>query len=170
MYRTTFTVPEDTKDKQVFLHFGGVQSACYVWLNGVAIGYHEDSMTPFEFDVTEDLKPGVNNLAVEVINWSDGSYLEDQDFWRLSGIFRDVNLLLLPKVMLADYSVRTVLDANHENATLKLSAYVKNYGQQPIHAHQVLFTLYDASKSVVVTPVSQMIGAAKKALPIKFSE
>lgn len=158
MYRTTFTVPEDAKDKQAFLHFGGVQSACYVWLNGVAIGYHEDSMTPFEFDVTEDLKPGVNNLAVEVINWSDGSYLEDQDFWRLSGIFRDVNLLLLPKVMLADYSVRTVLDANHENATLKLSAYVKNYGQQPIHAHQVLFTLYDASKSVVVTPVSQMIG------------
>lgn len=158
MYRTTFTVSEDAKDKQIFLHFGGVQSACYVWLNGVAIGYHEDGMTPFEFDVTEDVKPGVNNLAVEVINWSDGSYLEDQDFWRLSGIFRDVKLLLLPKVMLADFSVRTILDANHENATLKLSAYVKNYGQQPIHAHQVLFTLYDANKSVVVTPVSQMIG------------
>jgi beta-galactosidase len=158
MYRTTFTVSEEVKDKQVFLHFGGVQSACYVWLNGVAIGYHEDGMTPFEFDITEDVKPGVNNLAVEVINWSDGSYLEDQDYWRLSGIFRDVNLLLLPKAMLTDYSVRTVLDANHENATLKLSAFVKNYGQQPIHAHQVLFTLYDASKSVVATPVSQMVG------------
>ena len=157
MYRTTFTVT-DVKDKQVFLHFGGVQSACYVWLNGVAIGYHEDGMTPFEFDVTEDVKAGVNNLAVEVINWSDGSYLEDQDFWRLSGIFRDVNLLVLPKVVLTDYSVRTILDANHENATLKLSAYVKNYGQQPIHAHQVLFTLYDASKNAVITPVSQMIG------------
>ena len=158
MYRTTFTVSQDVKDKQVFLHFGGVQSACYVWLNGVAIGYHEDGMTPFEFDVTEDVKQGVNNLAVEVINWSDGSYLEDQNYWRLSGIFRDVNLLLLPKVVLMDYAVRTVLDANHENATLKLSAYVKNYGEQPIHAHQVLFTLYDASKNVVTTPVSQMIG------------
>lgn len=157
MYRTTFTVA-DVKDKQVFLHFGGVQSACYVWLNGVAIGYHEDGMTPFEFDVTEDVKAGVNNLAVEVINWSDGSYLEDQDYWRLSGIFRDVNLLLLPKVVLTDYSARTILDANQENATLKLSAYVKNYGQQPIHAHQVLFTLYDASKNVVATPVSQMVG------------
>lgn len=157
MYRTTFTVA-DVKDKQIFLHFGGVQSACYVWLNGVAIGYHEDGMTPFEFDVTEDVKAGVNNLAVEVINWSDGSYLEDQDYWRLSGIFRDVNLLLLPKVVLTDFSARTIPDANHENATLKLSAYVKNYGQQPIHAHQVLFTLYDASKNVVTTPVSQMVG------------
>lgn len=158
MYRTTFTVTEEAKDKQVFLHFGGVQSACYIWLNGVAIGYHEDGMTPFEFDVTEDVKPGLNHLAVEVINWSDGSYLEDQDYWRLSGIFRDVNLLILPKAMLADYSVRTILDANHENATLKVSAFIKNYGQQPIHAHQVLFTLYDANKSVVATPVSQMVG------------
>lgn len=158
MYRTTFTVSDAVQDKQIFLHFGGVQSACYVWLNGVAIGYHEDGMTPFEFDVTEDVKQGVNNLAVQVINWSDGSYLEDPHYWRLSGIFRDVNLLLLPKVMLADFSVRTLLDANHEHATLKLSAFVKNYGQQPIHAHQVLFTLYDAAKNVVTTPVSQMVG------------
>ncbi|WP_439557943.1 glycoside hydrolase family 2 TIM barrel-domain containing protein [Dyadobacter sp.] len=158
MYRTTFTVSADNKDKQIFLQFGGVQSACYVWLNGVAIGYHEDGMTPFEFDVTEDVRPGLNHLAVEVINWSDGSYLEDQDYWRLSGIFRDVNLLILPKVILTDYSVRTVLDANQENATLKLSAYVKNYNEQAIHAHQVLFTLYDANKSVVTTPVSQMVG------------
>ncbi|TLV01544.1 DUF4981 domain-containing protein [Dyadobacter luticola] len=156
MYRTTFNV-ENVADKQIFLQFGGVQSACYVWLNGEAIGYHEDGMTPFEFDVTEDVKQGANVLAVQVINWSDGSYLEDQDFWRLSGIFRDVNLLLLPKVALTDFSVRTILDANHENATLKLSAFVKNFSPQAIHAHQVLFTLYDANKSVVVTPVSQMI-------------
>ncbi|MCE6990552.1 glycoside hydrolase family 2 TIM barrel-domain containing protein [Dyadobacter sp. CY323] len=158
MYRTTFTVTDNVKDKQLFLHFGGVQSACYVWLNGVALGYHEDGMTPFEFDITEDVKQGINSLAVEVINWSDGSYLEDQDYWRLSGIFRDVNLLLLPKAMLADFSVRTILDANHENATLKLSAFVKNYGPQPIHAHQVLCTLYDHAKNVVVTPASQMVG------------
>ncbi|NIJ55551.1 glycoside hydrolase family 2 TIM barrel-domain containing protein [Dyadobacter arcticus] len=159
MYRTTFNVANDVKDNQIFLHFGGIQSACYVWLNGVAIGYHEDGMTPFEFDITEDVKQGINSLAVEVINWSDGSYLEDQDFWRLSGIFRDVNLLLLPKVVLTDFSVRTILDANQEHATLKLSAYVKNFNLHTIHAHQVLFTLYDANKSVVVTPVSQMLTA-----------
>ncbi|MEO6286578.1 MAG: glycoside hydrolase family 2 TIM barrel-domain containing protein [Dyadobacter sp.] len=158
MYRTSFTVGEAAKDKQIFLQFGGVQSACYVWLNGEAIGYHEDGMTPFEFEVTDDVKSGINQLAVQVINWSDGSYLEDQDYWRLSGIFRDVNLLVRPKVILTDYSVRTILDANYENATLKLSAFVKNYSTEAIHAHQVLFTLYDASKSVAATPESQMVG------------
>jgi beta-galactosidase len=96
---------------------------------------------------------------VEVINWSDGSYLEDQDYWRLSGIFRDVNLLVRPKVILTDFSVRTILDANYENATLKLSAFVKNYGAEAIHAHiRFYLHLYDANKSVVVTPVSQMVG------------
>jgi beta-galactosidase len=158
MYRTTFTVSDHVKDKVVFLRFEGVQSACYVWVNGVAVGYHEDGMTPFEFDITEDIKPGVNHLAVEVINWSDGSYLEDQDFWRLSGIFRNVTLRVLPKVMLTDFSVRTNLDAGYQNATLKLSAFVKNYNQENIHAHQVLFTLYDANKVVAAPPASQMVG------------
>ncbi|MCE7067320.1 glycoside hydrolase family 2 TIM barrel-domain containing protein [Dyadobacter sp. CY326] len=158
MYRTTFTLSDDVKDKEIFLQFAGVQSACYVWLNGVALGYHEDGMTPFEFDITEDVKQGLNHLAVQVINWSDGSYLEDQTYWRLSGIFRDVNLLVRPKVVLADFSVRTILDANYEQATLKLGAFVKNYTTQAIHAHQVLFTLYDANKAVVVTPVSQVVG------------
>ncbi len=158
MYRTTFTVSDHVKDKVVFLRFEGVQSACYVWVNGVAVGYHEDGMTPFEFNITEDVKPGVNHLAVEVINWSDGSYLEDQDFWRLSGIFRNVNLRILPKVMLTDFSVRTNLDGSYQNATLKLSAFVKNYNQENIHAHQVLFTLYDANKVVAAPQASQMVG------------
>ena len=162
MYRTTFTVSDDVKTKQLFLQFAGVQSACYVWLNGVALGYHEDGMAPFEFDITEDVKQGLNHLAVQVIQFSDGSYLENQDFWRLSGIFRDVNLLVRPKVILTDYSVRTLLDANQEHATLKLSAYVKNYMAQAIHAHQVLFTLYDANKSVVTKPVSQMVGSLEQ--------
>ncbi|WP_221394675.1 glycoside hydrolase family 2 TIM barrel-domain containing protein [Dyadobacter sp. NIV53] len=158
MYRKAFGAPEYIKDKTVFLRFEGVQSACYVWLNGVAIGYHEDGMTPFEFDVTEDIKPGVNQLAVQVINWSDGSYLEDQDFWRLSGIFRDVNLLILPKTAITDYSVQTDLSADYKDATLKINAFVKNFGTPAIHAHQLVFTLYDEKKSLVTEPVSRMIG------------
>jgi len=171
MYRKTFTVGEDIKDKTVFLHFGGVQSACYVWLNGVAIGYHEDSMTPFEFEITEDIKPGVNNLAVQVINWSDGSYLEYQDFWRLSGIFRDVNLLIRPKTIIADFSVQTDLDENYENAVLKLGAYVKNFGAQAIHAHQLVFTLYDAKNLIAADPISQLIGTleASKETAVRLS-
>jgi len=157
MYRKTFTVPADIKDKSVFIRFEGVQSACYVWLNGEAIGYHEDGMTPFEFNITEDVKPGENQLAVQVINWSDGSYLEDQDYWRLSGIFRDVNLLILPKTIVTDYSVRTDLDENNENAVLKIAAFIKNFGQQAIYAHQVVFSLYDANNMVAASPVSYTI-------------
>lgn len=152
MYRKAFGAPEYIKDKTVFLRFEGVQSACYVWLNGVAIGYHEDGMTPFEFDVTEDIKPGVNQLAVQVINWSDGSYLEDQDFWRLSGIFRDVNLLILPKTAITDYSVQTDLSADYKDATLKINAFVKNFGTPAIHAHQLVFTLYDEKNPWLLNP------------------
>ncbi len=96
-YRRTFALPatwdfDPTAGERVFLHFEGVESACYVWLNGQRLGYSEDSRTPAEFDLTPHLRPGSNVLAVEVYRWSDGSILEDQDFWRLSGIFRDVYL------------------------------------------------------------------------------
>ena len=92
LYRTQFSLPANWQGRDVFLHFGGVQSACYVWVNGLQVGYHEDGMTPAEFNITKYLRGGDNQLTVQVINWSDGSYLEDQDFWRISGIFRDVYL------------------------------------------------------------------------------
>ncbi len=149
LYKTTFTVAGNPKNNTYILHFAGVQSACYVWLNGEAIGYHEDGMTAFEFNVSDDVKEGINHLAVEVINWSDGSYLEDQDYWRLSGIYRDVNLMILPKVRLTDFTVRTTLDDKHENAVLNLSAFVSNAGAQAINAYQVVFSLYDESKTLV---------------------
>lgn len=158
LYRTTFNVSDSDKGKTFFLQFEGVQSACYVWLNGEAIGYHEDGMTPFEFNVTGDVKPGINHLAVEVVNWSDGSYLENQDFWRLSGIFRDVNLITLPDVHINDFAVRTDLDANYQNATLKISTYVKNFSKQTAAGNQLVFTLYDSKKSAVVAPVNRLIG------------
>ncbi len=92
-YRRTFEVPADWKGRETFLHFDGIMSAGYVWINGEMVGYHEDSMTPAEFNITKYLKPGENEVAVEVYRWSDGSYLEDQDMWRLSGIYRDVYLI-----------------------------------------------------------------------------
>ncbi len=84
----TFSVPEDWAGSPVYLHFRGVESAFYVWLNGDLVGYSEDTFTPAEFDLTPYLQPGENKLAVEVYRWCDASWLEDQDFWRLSGIFR----------------------------------------------------------------------------------
>lgn len=102
-YRRTFTLPADWSGREVFLHFGGVESAFYLWINGEKVGYSQDSYLPAEFHITSYLNPGENHIAVEVYRWSDGSYLEDQDFWRLSGIFRDVHLFSTPTAWLRDY-------------------------------------------------------------------
>ena len=106
-YRRTFTVPAGWAGREVFLRFDGVYSAYYVWVNGEKVGYAEDSKLPSEFNVTRFLKPGENLLAVEVYRWCDGSYLEDQDMCRFSGIFRDVTLWSMPKGGIWDFAVRT---------------------------------------------------------------
>ena len=157
LYRKRFTIPErgtaaDWADRETFLHFAGVQSTCRVFLNGRYVGYHEDSMTPAEFRITDALQAGENLLAVEVINWSDGSYLEDQDFWRLSGIFRDVSLISRPKLYLRDIQVITDLDDPlYRTGTLKVVAYVRNLASQQRPAHRLKTTLYDPNKQVVFT-------------------
>ena len=101
------------------LHFGGVHSAMYVWINGQKVGYSQNSMSPAEFDVTSFLHEGRNRLAVEVYRWSDGSYLEDQDMWRLSGIFREVQLWVRPLVHIADYRVTAIPNADYSQAEVK---------------------------------------------------
>lgn len=102
-YRREFEIPAGWAGQEVFLHFAGVESAFYVWINGEKVGYSQDSYLPAEFRITPYLKPGRNQIAVEVYRWSDGSYLEDQDFWRLSGIFRDVMLYATPPAWLRDF-------------------------------------------------------------------
>ena len=107
-YRSTFDIPETWSDQQIVLHFGGVSSAYQVWVNGKEVGYAEDSRLPSEFDISPYVKPGNNLLAVRVIRWSDGTYLEDQDHWRLSGIHREVYLQARPKLGIDDLAVRTI--------------------------------------------------------------
>jgi beta-galactosidase len=99
-YKKKLVIPEGWSGKQVFIHFGSVNSAFYIWVNGQKVGYSEGSKTPAEFDITEKIKLGENDIAVEVYRWCDGSYLEDQDFWRLSGIERDVTIYATKKVRL----------------------------------------------------------------------
>ena len=127
-YRTTFTVPADWAGRRVLLHFDGVDSAFYVWVNGRRVGFSKDSRTPAEFDVTGVASPGSNTLAVEVYRWSDGSFLEDQDMFRLSGIFRDVYLWSRAPVYVRDFENRTDLDAAYRDATLDASVSVRNAG------------------------------------------
>ena len=89
-YRRNFELPENWDGRRVFIHFDGVDSAFYIWVNGSLVGFGKDSRTPAEFDLTDFVHPGTNQIAVQVYRWSDGSYLEDQDMWRMSGIFRPV--------------------------------------------------------------------------------
>ena len=120
-YRRTFTVPENWKGREVFLRFDGVYSAYYVWVNGETVGYAEDSKLPSEFNVTKFLKNGENLLAVEVYRWCDGSYLEDQDMTRYSGIFRDVTLWSMPKDGIWDFAVKTTLKNDYRDAEIEVT-------------------------------------------------
>jgi len=128
-YRTVFTIPAEWKEREVFLVFDGVESAFYLWINGQKVGYSEDSRTPAEFRITPYLQKGENILAAEVYRFSDGSYLEDQDFWRMSGIFRDVYLYSTPAVHIRDFFVKTELDNQYRDAELKVTANIINYSQ-----------------------------------------
>jgi len=130
-YRRTFTLPSDWQGREVFLTFDGVNSFFYLWVNGRKLGFSKDSRTPATFRLTDVVKPGENVVAVEVYRWNDGSYLEDQDFWRLSGIFRDVTVWSAPKVRIRDFEVRTPLDAEYRNASLDLAVWVKNETAKP---------------------------------------
>jgi beta-galactosidase len=125
-YRRTFEVPGDWDGRETYIVFDGVQSAFYLWINGEKVGYSQGSRTPAEFNVTKYLKPGKNVLAAEVYRWSDGSYLEDQDFWRLSGIYRDVYLWSTAQSHIRDFTVVTDLDDQYKNAVLKVDAEILN--------------------------------------------
>lgn len=117
-YRRTFTLPAAWKGKEVYVHFGSVSSAFYIWINGVRVGYSQDSMSPAEFRITPYLKEGDNQIALQVFKYSDGSYLEDQDTWRLAGIHRSVTLYATEKIRIRDFGVRTLLDDDYQNAQI----------------------------------------------------
>ncbi|GAB2579162.1 beta-galactosidase, LacZ type [Spirosoma areae] len=169
LYRLRFTVPAGFQDRNIFLHFAGVQSTCRVFLNGQLIGYHEDGMTPAEFLITDKLKPNDNLLAVEVINWSDGSYLEDQDFWRISGIFRDVFLIATPKTYLRDLAVVTDLDDQYRDATLKLTANVRNLAPSATQVpYRLRATLYDPKKTVIFSETINSANATDTGQEVLF--
>lgn len=119
-YRREIELPAAWSGKDIILHIGGAGAAYDVWVNGIHIGYAEDSKLPSEFDVTRHLKPGVNVIAIQVFRWADGSYLEDQDFWRVSGIERDVYLAAVPTRRLQDISVQAGLDKSYRKGLLDL--------------------------------------------------
>ena len=144
-YKRTFTVPAHWKGKQIVLYFGGVASAFYVWINGEKVGYSQDSKTPSEFDITRYVKSGENEVAVEVFKFSDGYYLEDQDYWRLAGIQRDVYLYARPQVHIRDFEVVTDLDRTYTDADLHLYVELGSAGKGHIKGAEVEAELQDAA-------------------------
>jgi beta-galactosidase len=118
-YFRTFTIPAGWEEREVFLHFKGVETACYLWINGHAVGYSEDSKLPFEFNITAFLRPGENTVALQVMRFATSTYLEDQDYWYLSGIFRSVFLMAKPKLRLVDWKIDAVSDRHHPLGTLQ---------------------------------------------------
>jgi len=130
-YRRKFEVPTDWDGRRIYVTFDGVNSFFYLWVNGRKVGMGKDARTPVEFDLTEYVHPGENMLAVENFRWCDGSYLEDQDFWRLSGIFRDVYLWSAPLLHVRDFEVKTELDDGFRDAQLKLNLMVTNASTSP---------------------------------------
>jgi beta-galactosidase len=125
-YRRDFTVPADWQGDRVMLHFAGSTAGMYVWVNGQKVGYVQSTKNPAEFDITKYLHDGVNQLACEVYRWTDGSYLEDQDFWRLSGLERDVALYRVPQTSVRDFFIHPDLDTNYTNGLLNLDVEINN--------------------------------------------
>jgi beta-galactosidase len=145
-YKRHFTIPDTWEGKKVYLHFGAVSSAMYVWVNENMVGYSEDSKTPAEFDITQYLKSGENSLSVEVYKWSDGSYLEDQDFWRLGGITRDVFLMAREQQHISDFRITSDLSDDLKDGVFALELSVENASvEMPV---MVEANLYDDTKQV----------------------
>lgn len=150
-YQRSFSVPQDWKGQTVNLHFGGVSSAYKVWLNGQFVGYAEDSFLSSEFNITPYLKDGENVLSVWVIRWSDGSFLEDQDQWRMSGIHREVFLHAEPSLRIADFFYQTKLDKQYHDALLSIRPRIDNFTGAAVPNYTIKAQLYDKNNVAVLS-------------------
>jgi beta-galactosidase len=147
-YRREFEVPQVWAGRQLFLTFDGVDSGFFVWINGEKVGYSVNSRNAAEFNVTKYVKPGINTIAVEVYRYCTGSYLEDQDMWNLSGIFRNVTIWSTPSVHVRDFFVKTDLDSKYKNATVEIINKIKNYSDIQAGAQKISASLYDGNNPV----------------------
>jgi len=170
-YRYWFEIPDNWKERDVILHFGAVKSAMYLWINGHKVGYSQGSKLPAEFDITDYVVNGKNLIALEVYRWSDGSYLEDQDFWRLSGIERDVFVYSTPKVRITDFFAKASLVDKYHNGQLNLDVTIKNNQKKKAGDFILEAQLVDdEGKDVLPGPLSEEFSADRdEEITISFS-
>jgi len=160
-YRRDFDLPADWKGRQIFLTFDGVDAGFFLWINGEIVGYSVNSRNAAEFDITKHVKPGKNMVAVEVYRFTSGTWLEDQDMWRLSGIFRNVTVWSAPQQHIRDFFVKTDLDDQYRNAKVEVTAKVKNYGTKTTKSNKLTATLYDGLKAVNTAQTEGVVPALK---------
>ena len=161
-YRKTFSVSENWNGKEVLLHFGSISGYARIFLNGKEVGMTKASKTAAEFNITSFLQKGENLLAVQVFRWHDGSYLEDQDFWRLSGIERDVYLQAIPKLTVWDYFVNADLDENYTNGLFKTTVQLRAFQQNKIKNANLTLTLLDAQGKKVYSETKKVTNTTKE--------
>jgi len=170
-YRKTFTIPSNWKNREIFLRMEKTASASFVWINGREVGYNEGGQEPAEYNITGYVRSGRNTIAVVVYKYSDGYYLEDQDYWRLAGIFDDIWLWSAPGTHIFDWAATTDLDDKYTDATLGLTVDVRNNDQLPATDFQVRATLYDQEMKPVKTMLSDKFSIMPDSLnKIRISE
>ena len=168
IYRRTFTLPESFEGKEIFLCFGAVKAGFFVYINGKKVGYSQGSMTPAEFNVTDYVVPGENSIVAEVYRYTDGTYLEDQDMWFLSGIYRDVYLYAEEKVCVRDFFADTTLVNGYKDGRLNLSVTLQNYGEEKNCSLEI--ALYDGKTPRKVAAEHVTAKEGKTALEFEYTE
>ena len=164
-YRCAFTIPKSWRGRRVYISIGSADSCCYVWINGREVGSSQDSRLPAEFDLTDHVKAGKNILGVRVLRYCAGTYLEDQDYWQMSGLQRDVFLFSKPQVHLRDFSVRTLFDRNYRDAVLEVRAWLNPMAGK--EEYRLEARLYDRNgRKVCGTSLDAVLGAESEGLAL----
>lgn len=165
-YRRDFNITKDWEGKEIFVHIGTMKSGGFVWVNGEYVGYSQGSKLPAEFNITKMAKPGKNTIAIQIFRWTDGSYLECQDFWRISGIERSVFIYAQPKVRIRDFEVVSTLDKSYENGLINLEIELKNHTNKK-KAVTVTYKVMDESK-LMISSEAKLNTEANKSNKINF--
>lgn len=169
-YITYFEIDENWLNREVYIQLGSVKSGYYLWINGNKVGYNQDSKLPAEFNITPYLKKGRNKLAVKVYKFTDGSYLEDQDFWRLSGIQRDIYLFARPKTHIRDFFSKALLDATYKNGVFSLEADIKNTSSKKVSNLKFKYQILDAKGNEILVNENTFSINASSIYNLNFSD
>lgn len=168
-YRKQFTVPDTWNGKDILLHFGSITGCAFVYVNGQKVGMTKNSKSPAEFNISPYLVKGNNVLAVQVFRWHDGSYLEDQDFWRISGIERDVFLYVLPKLSVWDFFIKADLDATYTNGLFSAAVDLRQFAGNTIKAGTVQVEVQDKNGKAVFSKQQKFTAGSDTMQTISFS-